>query len=310
MTGFPFEPRSGREGWSFHSSILIGDVRRGFLGYQPEPQLEPATSRPQLFPQPFEPATGHARIVHGVPGVAMPEIVLHGAQVGAPVGKIVAARVPQHVRMDPLQADTLAGDPHQVLHGRSRQRLATLGQEQPWKLIGAGGQIPFDGAQLVAGRWAATLGELWTGIEEADPAQFFGKALKRMRKLGLTESERGDIVELPRSARAGRTTCLPAVGASKCGVLERRSVLSSRRRRPRGSISEPPLTFPRSTASVCASASRTGSPWLAWLRTLEGLRAPDRCGDCTGRGDCADCLRTERKWRRRAQWVIAGAGVY
>jgi hypothetical protein len=57
---------------------------------------------------PFEATTRHASVVHGVPGVAMPEIVLHGAQVGAPVGKIVATRVAQRMRMDPLQAGTLA----------------------------------------------------------------------------------------------------------------------------------------------------------------------------------------------------------
>ena len=76
---------------------------------------------PELLPLPFEAATGHAGVVHGVPGVAVPEIVLHGAQVGAPVGKVVTARVPQHVRVDPLQAGALTGDPHQVLHGRSRR---------------------------------------------------------------------------------------------------------------------------------------------------------------------------------------------
>src|SRR6476469_4374257 len=61
---------------------------------------------PTLFPQPLEAATGHARVVHGMPRIAIPEIVLHGAQVGPLVGKIVAA-------------------------GRSCQRLTALGQEQP-----------------------------------------------------------------------------------------------------------------------------------------------------------------------------------
>ena len=31
---------------------------------------------------------GRPRVLHGVPGVAMPEIILHGAQVRAPVGKL------------------------------------------------------------------------------------------------------------------------------------------------------------------------------------------------------------------------------
>ena len=48
---------------------------------------------------------------------------------------------------------------------------------------------------LNCGRWAATLGELWTGIEDADLAKFWGKALKRLRKLGLSELERRDIAQ-------------------------------------------------------------------------------------------------------------------
>ena len=43
------------------------------------------------FPQSLEAATGHARVVHGMPRIAMPEIVLHGAQIRAFIGKIVAA---------------------------------------------------------------------------------------------------------------------------------------------------------------------------------------------------------------------------
>ena len=60
-----------------------------------------------LFPQSLEAAAGNARVVHGMTRIAMAEVVLHGAQVRPLVGKIVAARVPQHVRVDPLQARTL-----------------------------------------------------------------------------------------------------------------------------------------------------------------------------------------------------------
>src|SRR5687768_11121959 len=43
------------------------------------------------------------------------------------------------------------------------------------------------------GRWCATLGQLETGINDADLAQFWAKALKRMRKMGLSDAERHDV---------------------------------------------------------------------------------------------------------------------
>ena len=43
------------------------------------------------LPEPLEPPAGDPRVVDGVPGVAMPEIVLHRAEVGALVGEVVAA---------------------------------------------------------------------------------------------------------------------------------------------------------------------------------------------------------------------------
>ena len=46
---------------------------------------------------------------------------------------------------------------------------------------------------LHCGRWCATLGQLETGITDADLAQFWAKALKRMRKMGLNEDERRDV---------------------------------------------------------------------------------------------------------------------
>src|SRR5436309_3526213 len=46
---------------------------------------------PASLPQPLETAPCYARVMDGVPRVAMPEVVLHGAEVGAPIGKVVAA---------------------------------------------------------------------------------------------------------------------------------------------------------------------------------------------------------------------------
>ena len=62
-----------------------------------------------LFPQSLESPAGNARVVDGVARIPMAEIVLHGAQVGALVGQIVAARVPQRVRVHVAQANACSG---------------------------------------------------------------------------------------------------------------------------------------------------------------------------------------------------------
>ena len=60
---------------------------------------EPDTAS-RLFPQSLEAPAGNARVVHGVARITMAEVILHGAQIGALVGEIVAARVPQRVRVN------------------------------------------------------------------------------------------------------------------------------------------------------------------------------------------------------------------
>jgi hypothetical protein len=47
----------------------------------------------------------------------MPEVIVHGAQICALVGQVVAATVAQHVRPDPAKLRRLAGDPDDVVHG-------------------------------------------------------------------------------------------------------------------------------------------------------------------------------------------------
>ena len=91
-----------------------------------------------------------ARVVHGI-RIAMSEVVLHGAQVDAGVGEIVAARVPQHIGVHALQLGSLPCHAHQIVYGASRHRLPTFRNEKPWQIVGARCKVALDRAQLVAG---------------------------------------------------------------------------------------------------------------------------------------------------------------
>src|SRR3954470_659988 len=102
-------------------------------------------------PEPFElPAYGSG-VVDGVPGIAMAEVVLDESQVVSLVGQREAARVAQRVRMDAGQAGALGCRADQVVHRLARERLATLGREQPGQGVGTGREVAPDGAQFVAG---------------------------------------------------------------------------------------------------------------------------------------------------------------
>ena len=47
---------------------------------------------------------------------------------------------------------------------------------------------------LHCGRWAATLGVLELGATDATMAEFWARALRRLRKLGQSDGERRDVV--------------------------------------------------------------------------------------------------------------------
>jgi hypothetical protein len=47
-----------------------------------------------LPPEPLESVPGDARVVRRVLWIAVPEVILHGAQIGAPVGQVITATVP------------------------------------------------------------------------------------------------------------------------------------------------------------------------------------------------------------------------
>src|SRR5215217_5636412 len=82
-------------------------------------------------PEPLEPAADHAGVMDGVLGVAMAQVVLNEAQIVALVGKVEAARVAQHVRMDGPEPRPLSGRADQVVHRLARERLTALRDEQP-----------------------------------------------------------------------------------------------------------------------------------------------------------------------------------
>ena len=60
-----------------------------------------------LPPQPLEPMASDTCVVRRMLRIAVPEVVLHGAQIGAPIGQVVAATVAQHVRPDPAKVGCL-----------------------------------------------------------------------------------------------------------------------------------------------------------------------------------------------------------
>src|SRR5262245_48049747 len=62
-----------------------------------------------LLPQALEPVPGNPGVIGRVLGVAVAKIVLHGAEVSAPVGQVVPAAVPEHVRPYSAEFGLLAG---------------------------------------------------------------------------------------------------------------------------------------------------------------------------------------------------------
>ena len=67
----------------------------------------------------------------GVLGIAVAEVVLDQAQVVALVGEVVAAGVPERVRVDARQTGAPGGEADKVADGLPGKRLAAFRQEQP-----------------------------------------------------------------------------------------------------------------------------------------------------------------------------------
>ena len=97
-----------------------------------------AGSGPKLFPQPFEPMPGNTGVMGGMLGIAVAEVVLHGSEVGALVGKVIAAGMAEHVGPDPAELRLLAGHAHDVVDGLASELCAALGHEQPGQVVSMG----------------------------------------------------------------------------------------------------------------------------------------------------------------------------
>ena len=108
-------------------------------------------ARPSASPEPFEPTTGSPRVVDGLTGIAVAEVVLDETQVVPLVGEREAAGMAQRVRVDASEAGARRRRGDEIVHRLARHRLAPLGDEQPGQCVRAGGEIAADGAQLVAG---------------------------------------------------------------------------------------------------------------------------------------------------------------
>src|SRR3954447_5710278 len=108
---------------------------------------------PSASPEPFEPPTGSPRVVDGVWGIAVAEVVLDETQVVPLVGQREAAGMAQRVRVDVGEGGARRRHRDEIIHRLARHRLAPLGDEQPGQCVRAGSEITADGAQLVAGDW-------------------------------------------------------------------------------------------------------------------------------------------------------------
>src|SRR5262245_18270064 len=74
-------------------------------------------------------------------------------------------------------------------------RVVSFGGYNQWRLPPPGRTAKTMYGLLHCGRWAATLGELCSGISDADLANFCGHALRRIQRLGLSEAERRDVAQ-------------------------------------------------------------------------------------------------------------------
>src|SRR5262245_19882767 len=115
------------------------------------PPISDVFTAGKLSPESLETMSGNAGVMGGMLRITVPQVILHGAQIRALVGQVIAAGVAQHVRPDPAELGLLAGEPDNVVDGLAGQLGLTLGQEQPRQVVGAGGKVALNGAQLVAG---------------------------------------------------------------------------------------------------------------------------------------------------------------
>ena len=94
---------------------------------------------------------GNPRVMSGVLWISVTEVVLHRAQIRTLIGRVVAARMAQHVRPDMPELCSLASDPHDIIDGLAGELCLPLRHEQPGQVVFPGGEVALDRAQLIAG---------------------------------------------------------------------------------------------------------------------------------------------------------------
>src|SRR5262245_57889985 len=101
-------------------------------------------------PQTFEPMPGNAGVMGCVLGIAVAEVVLHGAQVRAFVGERVATGTAQHMRPDFAELCFVASLAHEVVEGLAGKLALAFRYEQPGQIVLTLGQVALQRPELVA----------------------------------------------------------------------------------------------------------------------------------------------------------------
>jgi hypothetical protein len=86
--------------------------------------LLPISTTPRTVP-------ANTGVMGGVLRIAVAEVVLHGAEIRALVGEVVAAGVAEHVGPNPTELGLFAGEPDDVVDGPAGELCLPLGHEQP-----------------------------------------------------------------------------------------------------------------------------------------------------------------------------------
>jgi hypothetical protein len=61
--------------------------------------------------------SGNTRVMGRVLGIAVAQVVLHRPQIGALIGKVIAAGMPEHMGPDASKLGLLTGHTHDVIDG-------------------------------------------------------------------------------------------------------------------------------------------------------------------------------------------------
>src|SRR5437588_12756780 len=95
-------------------------------------------------PDSLEAAAGDTRVMDGVPGVAVAQVILDQPKIVTPIRASEAAGVSQHVRMDWRQVGARRRGRDQIIDRLTDEQLAAFGDKEPGEAVPTGGQIALD----------------------------------------------------------------------------------------------------------------------------------------------------------------------